>query len=351
MSWDVIESARRIFSEKTGSEKMIEKAKADFIQNSVIARGAQATAKIAEWQSKGWIGAMYKDGRVYINPFTPINDEVFIGLMGMDGLFMKGDMLYRVNYSNIDQKISVDAVALGASRAAWLVPIAQGTVMFCCAVMGGFLGMGVVLTVVTTANQLVVLAQYFFQNEKKFHDAMDSIKPVYNDLLYLKDHCPETYKLFIAVLFRDKTSEVESTKYISDFIKSNAKDAGSYVGKLLAGNVGAATVAAAKQTVISVTLASLISFRTVLKEVIKQRGALKLAGDAKAALGVLSEINKVVSGKDKGEINEAFIKKVLGTGCGTTPEVTQKIDNMARNVGAAITLIEEIKKELDAKSI
>ena len=111
MGWnEMVDGARKIFSEKTTFEKMVEKSKADFARNNVIARGAQATAKIAEWQRNGWLEPLYKDGRVYINPFTPINDEVFIGKLSMDAVFMKGDMLYRINSSQFDQKISLDAI-------------------------------------------------------------------------------------------------------------------------------------------------------------------------------------------------------------------------------------------------
>jgi hypothetical protein len=344
-----LDNARKIFSSKTKFEEMVEAGQANFQKNNVIARGGPAASLIAQWQRNGWLEPIYKDGRVYINPFTPINQEIFIGKVGQDAIFMKGDMLYREHYTRFDQKISLDAIAIGVSRAAWLVPYAQGTVMFCCAVMGGYLGLGAVVTVVTTANKLTVLAQYFFQNEKKFHTAFDNVKPILQDLQFLYKNCPDTFKLFTAVLFRDKSEPISRWKLIGEWLKPDAKEAGVFVGKMLSGNTAEATINAAQKEALALTLASLISFRTVLKEVIKARGALKIAGDVKAAAGIASEVSKLVSGKDKTELNEAFIHKTLSSGCGSSPEVTQCIDRMSKNLGLAITVLEEIKKELETK--
>ncbi len=349
---ELYEKLKRELAEPTKMEKMLAEAHKQFEINNVVARGPDVTKTLALWGQKGYIGPLWREGKVYATPYMPINDYVFVGVVGACAVFMKQNplLLYQVPNSQFDQVISMDAFQLGVSRAAWQVPIIHAVVEFSLAAMGGFLAMGWAITVVSGAAQIAALAQYFARNEEKVKAAATNLKSIFEDMQFLKNNCPSSYKLLVAVLMSGQSKDIDREQFIGEMIAGKASDWGATIGKALAGDGPGAAIQAAERTAIALTLTALLSFRTLLVEVLKVI-AKGVVTNIPTIVKLYGTAAKLYSGKGKEMMTDADIQRVLTSGCIQTPAVKQRIEKMAKSVSDAIVVLEEMKKQLADSSI
>ena len=314
----------------TAQEVMLKKAREEFQANNVLARGTVDCNK--------WLADCTKnlrpinDGGKSILPFRPIpiNNKIFLGESGGKAFFMleNPQYIYEISSKDFNREVSFEAMAIGMANAGPMVKFAQNTMMFSCALFGGFLGVGYALTIVNGARNVTAAAHFCFQNEEQFLKVWASFKQFLGDLKYFKNQCPDVFKALMAVLSSGETIKVSPDKYIEDLIMSKSDDIADFLGGLLAQSMMGAAEKVAAKSALKVTLNALLDLKFLLDRF----------NDGKA----------IGRGQKKGAKSEDLIEKAMASHCSQSPEVKAKIKVTSKNLNEVFRFLEEVKKQMSS---